>query len=93
VNESFLDVARNVLVGAGLVVALWCLARGLPARVAIGAGLEFWIAGGLLKLSAAIISWEAIATVVIIITLRKVVVMAFPRPPPLPRRPDYDPSL
>jgi hypothetical protein len=83
-NESVLEVGRNLLVGAGLVVALGCLARGLPARVALGAGLEFWIAGGLLNLSSAIISWQAIATVVTIIALRKVLIMALPHPPRLP---------
>jgi hypothetical protein len=80
-NETLLDVLRNVLVACGLLVALAALARGFPARTAIGAGLELWIAGGLMKLSSAIISWEAIATVVIVVAIRKVAVMAIPKPP------------
>jgi hypothetical protein len=79
-NETLLDVLRNVLVGGGLLVTLAALARRFPARTAVGAGLELWIAGGLLPLSAAIISWEAIATVVLVITIRKVAVTAIPKP-------------
>jgi hypothetical protein len=79
-NETLLDVLRNVLVGCGLLVTLAALARGFPARMAIGAGLELWIAGGLLKLSSAIISWEAIVTVVTVISVRKLAIMAIPPP-------------
>jgi hypothetical protein len=84
VSETLLDVARNILVGAGLFLALLAIARRLPARTAVGIGLEYWIAGGLLKLSSAIVSWTAIATVVVIITIRKVAVTALPKPPPMP---------
>jgi hypothetical protein len=82
-SETVLDVLRNLLVGCGLLVALAALARRFPARTAVGAGIELWIAGGLLKLSAAIISWEAIATVVLVIAIRKVAVTAIPKPPVL----------
>jgi hypothetical protein len=82
-NETLLDVLRNVLVGCGLLVAVAALARGFPARMAIGAGLELWIAGGLLKLSSAMISWEAIVTVVTVISVRKIAIMAIPPPVPL----------
>jgi hypothetical protein len=82
-NETVLDVLRNILVGSGLLIAFAALARGFPPRTAIGAGIELWIAGGLMKLSSAIVSWEAIATVVIVVAIRKVAVMALPKPPVL----------
>jgi hypothetical protein len=85
-NETLLDVLRNVLVGAGVLVAPVALARGFPTRMAIGAGIELWIAGGLLKLSAAAISWSVIATILVVIAIRKVAVTAFPTAPLLRSR-------
>lgn len=84
-NETLIEVTRNVLVGLGIVVALLAMARGFPARTAVGGGLELWIAGGLLQLSAAIVSWEAIASVVIVIAIRKVAITALPPPPGMGR--------
>ena len=77
-NETLVDVARNVLVGTGVLVTMTALARGVPPRVAIGLGLELWLAGGLLKLSAALTSWQSIATVAVLVSVRKVAILAFP---------------
>ena len=74
-NETLTDVARNVLLGVGILVAAAALARGVPARVAIGLGLELWLAGGLIKLSSALISWQSIAMVAALLSVRKMEVM------------------
>ena len=80
-NEPVLTTARDVLVLAGLVVAVLAIVRGFPIRLAVGAGLELWIAGGLLTLSSALDSWEAIGSVVLIIAVRRLVVTLLPRGP------------
>jgi hypothetical protein len=85
VNETLVDVLRNVLVGAGVFVALAAVARGVPVRMAVGAGLEFWLAGGLVKLSEALISWQSIAAVAALITVRKIAVIAFSSTPTFSR--------
>lgn len=69
--------AFPVLVVIGLLTAAAVTVRG-DWKDGVGLGLEFWVAAGLLKLSVAT-TWMAIASVVIIITVRRTVMWAIGR--------------
>lgn len=69
--------AFPVITALGLVVAIALTGMG-RWRDGVRLGLEFWVAAGLLGLTAAT-TWRAIALAAIIITVRQVVTRAMAR--------------
>jgi hypothetical protein len=60
------------------VVAVLGLMIRVPPRSAVMAGLELWLAAGLLRLSLTDLSWTAIGSAALIIVLRRLVVAQLP---------------
>ncbi len=65
------DAAAGAILAAGLVVVLAGLSRGW-VRPALTAGLDLWLAAGLLRLSADA-SWMALASVAALVLVRSLV--------------------
>jgi hypothetical protein len=76
-SEVVAFAAFPVLVVIGLLTAAAVTVRG-DWKDGVGLGLEFWVAAGLLKLSVAT-TWMAIASAIIIITVRRAVMWAIGR--------------
>jgi hypothetical protein len=68
---ALLEVLANTFVAAGLLIAIGAVLRGLPVSQAASAGLELWLAAGLLRLSY-LSTWSAIALAAITVVLRRV---------------------
>lgn len=76
-SEVVAFAAFPVLVTIGLLTAAAVTVRG-DWKDGVALGLEFWVAAGLLKLSVAT-TWMAIASAIIIITVRRTVMWAIGR--------------
>ncbi len=80
-RQAFAEVvgfaAFPVLVVIGILAFVAVTLRG-NWKEGVALGLEFWVAGGLLKLSVST-TWAAIASAVVIITVRRAVMWSLYR--------------
>lgn len=76
-DDAVIYGAIPAIVALGLLAAIACTLRG-DWRAGAGLGLDLWLGAGLLYLSTTT-TWTSIATVAIIVLLRKMVTLVAAR--------------